>query len=52
MEKAIKVWISDTRKAISEINQFLPDEKIFSDFQKDIKSKRAIEINIEITTKM
>ncbi|HQQ94685.1 MAG TPA: DUF86 domain-containing protein [Bacteroidia bacterium] len=48
MEKEIKVWLSDIKQAISEINQFLPDKKVFEDFQKDLKAKRAIERNIEI----
>jgi uncharacterized protein with HEPN domain len=48
MAKEIKIWLSDIKQAISEINQFLPDKKIFQDFQKDIKGKRAIERNIEI----
>ena len=48
MEKEIKVWLSDIKQAISEINQFLPEKKIYQDFQKDLKAKRAIERNIEI----
>lgn len=48
MEKEIKVWLSDIQQAISEINEFLPEKKIFQEFQKDLKSKRAIERNIEI----
>lgn len=48
MEKEIKIWLSDIKQAISEINQFLPEKKIFQEFQKDLKSKRAIERNIEI----
>jgi uncharacterized protein with HEPN domain len=48
MEKDIKVWLSDIKQAISEINQFLPEKKVFEDFQKDLKSRRAIERNIEI----
>jgi uncharacterized protein with HEPN domain len=48
MEKEIKVWLSDIKQAISEINLFLPDPKIFEEFQKDLKAKRAIERNIEI----
>ncbi len=31
-----------------EINEFLPDKKNFFQFQKDIKTKRAIERNVEI----
>ncbi len=48
MEKEIKVWLSDIQQAIAEINQFLPEKKVFQEFQKDLKSKRAIERNIEI----
>lgn len=48
MEKEIKVWLADIKQAISEINQFLPEKKIFEDFKKDLKAKRAIERNIEI----
>ena len=48
MEKEIKVWLLDIKQAITEINQFLPEAKNFFEFQKDIKSKRAIERNIEI----
>lgn len=48
MEKEIKVWLSDIKQAISEIEQFLPEKKIFQEFQKDLKSKRAVERNIEI----
>ena len=29
MEKEIKVWLSDIKQAISEIDQFLPEKKIF-----------------------
>jgi uncharacterized protein with HEPN domain len=48
MDKEIKSWLSDIEQAISEIYQFLPDQKDFEAFQKDLKTKRAIERNIEI----
>ena len=48
MEKEIKVWLTDIKQAIAEINQFLPEKKIFQEFQKDLKAKRAIERNVEI----
>ncbi|MBA3901214.1 MAG: DUF86 domain-containing protein [Bacteroidetes bacterium] len=44
----MKTWLSDIKQAISEINLFLPDKKDFYVFQRDIKTKRAIERNIEI----
>lgn len=48
MENDIKVWLTDIKQAIQEINQFLPDKKDFFKFQKDLKTQRAIERNIEI----
>ena len=36
------------KQAIQEINDFLPAERNFLAFQKDIKTKRAIERNKEI----
>lgn len=48
MEYEILTWLSDIKQAIVEINSFLPVEKNFILFQKDLKTKRAIERNIEI----
>ncbi|HWZ02770.1 MAG TPA: HepT-like ribonuclease domain-containing protein [Mucilaginibacter sp.] len=48
MEDEIKTWLSDIKQAIIEINDFLPDKKNFFQFQKDLKTKRAIERNVEI----
>lgn len=48
MEDDIKTWISDIKQAIIEINEFLPDQKNFYQFKKDLKTKRAIERNVEI----
>jgi uncharacterized protein with HEPN domain len=48
MENKIKVWLSDIKQAIVEINQFLPEKRDFFQFQKDIKTKKAVERNIEI----
>ncbi|MCR8557709.1 DUF86 domain-containing protein [Mucilaginibacter sp. BJC16-A38] len=36
------------KQAIVEINEFLPDKKDFFQFKKDLKTKRAIERNVEI----
>lgn len=48
MEKEIKVWLADIKQAIDEINDFLPDKKDFFNFKNDLKTKRAVEKNIEI----
>lgn len=48
MQEEIKVWLKDIEKAIEEINSFLPDKRDFPQFQNDLKTKRAVERNIEI----
>lgn len=48
MESEIRIWLADIKKAISEINQFLPAEKNFLLFQQDLKTIRAVERNLEI----
>lgn len=48
MENDIKTWLNDILQAINEINDFLPPDKDFFEFKRDIKTKRAIERNIEI----
>lgn len=48
MEDKVKVWLFDVKKAIEEIDSFLPTERNFHEFRKDIKTKRAVERNIEI----
>lgn len=37
------IWLTDIKSAISEIYQFLPEKKTFSEFQKSLKTKRAVE---------
>lgn len=48
MEDEIKTYLADIKQAITEINSFLPDKKDFFEFKKDLKTRRAIERNIEI----
>ena len=49
MEAEIKVWLHDILNAIEEIDSFFSDRpKQFLDYQKDIRTKRAVERNIEI----
>lgn len=48
MGDEIKTWLADIKQAIIEINDFLPDKKNFYQFKKDLKTKRAIERNVEI----
>jgi uncharacterized protein with HEPN domain len=48
MKHEIASCLADIKQAINEINSFLPEKKNFFEFQQDIKTKRAIERNIEI----
>lgn len=49
MNIEVKVWLSDILKAITEIEGFLLDgPQDFSSYEKDLRTKRAIERNIEI----
>lgn len=44
----IDVFLMDIKQAISEIDSFLPKERNFLEFQKDLKTRKAVERNIEI----
>lgn len=48
MDKRIQVWLEDIKQAIDEIETFLPVERNFFEFRKDIKTRKAVERNIEI----
>lgn len=48
MEDKVKTWLFDIKRAIEEINSFLPEKKNFLEFKRDLKTKRAVERNIEI----
>lgn len=44
----IKACLTDIEQAIREINEFLPAERNYIAFQGDLKTRKAIERNIEI----
>lgn len=44
----IRIWLQDISVSIEEIWDFLPEKRDFSEFQADLKTKKAIERNIEI----
>ena len=49
MDNEIKTWLYDILNAIAEIESFFGDiPKIFENYQKDLRTKRAVERNIEI----
>lgn len=49
MDREIYTWLFDVIQSISEIESYFEDKpKQFEDYTKDIRTKRAIERNIEI----
>ncbi len=49
MEIEIKTWLYDISNAVAEIDSFFGDgSKTFSTYQKDLRTRRAVERNIEI----
>ncbi len=48
MENEMNTWLEDINQAIEEIISFLPEQRDYFEFQKDLKGKRAIERNLEI----
>lgn len=48
MDNRINSWLEDIIKSIDEIFEFLPEKKDFFEYQKDLKTKKAVERNIEI----
>jgi uncharacterized protein with HEPN domain len=48
MELKIKTWLSDIHTAIDEIESFLPEKNDFFSFKNDLKTRKAVERNIEI----
>lgn len=49
MNNEIKTWLFDILQSINEIDSYFEDQpKTFEAYQNDIKTKRAIERNLEI----
>ena len=48
MDNRINSWFEDIIKSIDEIFEFLPEKRDFFEYQKDLKTKKAVERNIEI----
>ncbi|MDT0644944.1 DUF86 domain-containing protein [Zunongwangia sp. F363] len=48
MDNRINAWLEDIIKSIDEIFDFLPEKRDFFEYQQDLKTKKAIERNIEI----
>jgi len=48
MDTNIKTWLLDIQQSIEEISEFLGDHRDFFAYQKDLKTKKAVERNLEI----
>lgn len=48
MQIEIQTWLEDIKQAIDEIEEFLPKKRNFFEFKKDLKTRKAVERNIEI----
>ena len=48
MQPEVKIWLLDIKISVEEIWDFLPGKRDFYSFQKDVKTRKAIERNIEI----
>lgn len=48
MDNRINSWLEDVERSIEEIYDFLPEKRDFFEYQKDLKTKKAVERNIEI----
>ena len=49
MELELKTWLFDILNSINEIDSYFEGQpKLFASYQKDMKTKRAIERNLEI----
>ena len=48
MQPEIKTWLEDINRSINEIYEFLPTNRNFFQFSKDLKTQKAIERNLEI----
>jgi uncharacterized protein with HEPN domain len=49
MDNNVKTWLYDILNSINEIDSFFDEEsKVFNIYQSDLRTKRAVERNIEI----
>ncbi|HLN96579.1 MAG TPA: HepT-like ribonuclease domain-containing protein [Flavobacterium sp.] len=48
MDDYINSWLFDIKTSIEEIDSFFPDGKVFEAYRSDLKTRRAVERNIEI----
>ena len=48
MDNRFRAWLEDIEQSINEIFDFIPPNRNFHTYQTDIKTKKAVERNLEI----
>jgi uncharacterized protein with HEPN domain len=48
MDNKTKAWVLDIQRSIDEIFEFLPEKRDFLEYKKDLRTKKAVERNLEI----
>lgn len=48
MKPELLTWLEDIERSIVEIHDFLPEKRDFIQFKNDLKTRKAIERNLEI----
>ena len=48
MDVKIKAWLIDINQCIDEIFEFIGERKDFFEYKRDLKTKKAVERNLEI----
>ena len=48
MKLEIKTWLEDIERSVDEIFEFMPDKQNFKEFEHDLKTRKAVERNLEI----
>lgn len=48
MDNRVNAWLEDIERSIDEIFDFLPKKRDFFEYKNDLKTKKAVERNLEI----
>ncbi len=48
MKPEILTWLEDIKRSVDEIFDFLPEKCDFLEFENDLKTRKAVERNLEI----
>lgn len=48
MDSKIQTWLLDIDQSIDEIFEFLGEKRDFSEYKRDLKTRKAVERNLEI----